>query len=181
MAHMVSRRVRHPGHFDLDTAKFGKRGALRWIIREKILRPQFVAYFTERLVQLPNGGRVVVLSSRIFGKLNQRVFAAGFASCTALDGNDDNGIDDGLGFFCCCPFSSRMKLTYVRPPTGEPFVSVTVTNTLTRLTSTFRVVDDCLSDGFCAGALDVCCPCKPETETGKRPRSRVGMNFLIEG
>jgi hypothetical protein len=62
-------------------------------------------------------------------------------------------------------------------------VSGTVKKTLTRLTSTFSVVDDCNwpSNGFCAGALDVCCPCKPENERDKRPTSRVGIDFLIEG
>src|SRR5271157_76312 len=56
------RRVRqvHP-----QLTEFRIRIALRWIVRQQILRPQFVADLAERVVQLRQRRGVVILPARI--------------------------------------------------------------------------------------------------------------------
>src|ERR1035438_5194421 len=94
MPHTVARSLRYTRHFDLNVAELRPRRALRRIISQQILRAQFVADFAKRLVQIPRGGRVIILPTRIVRELDQGVLAAGFASSAALDGNDDDRVDN---------------------------------------------------------------------------------------
>lgn len=75
MANPEPRGLRHTRYFDFDAAKLRERCALRRIIRQQILRAQFVADPTKRLVELLRRSRIVVLPAGIFRKLNQGVLA----------------------------------------------------------------------------------------------------------
>src|SRR5215469_6378764 len=65
MAHVIACRRRHTDDFDIDFPEIRKRRTLRRIVRQQILRAQFVADFVKCLVQLCDGGSVVVFPSRV--------------------------------------------------------------------------------------------------------------------
>src|SRR5581483_6615516 len=87
--------------------------------------------------------------------------------------------------------SLRMKLFFANPAMGAPCSSVTVTNTLTRFTSTFTVVSglDCCSDGSSErlgfavlGSGGACCAQALQTlqiKTKPMADSRLVAGFLI--
>src|ERR1700722_2778573 len=87
---VIGARFGGAGDGDMDAAELGVREALRWVVGQQILSTKFVADLAECVVELRHGGGVVVFASRIFGKLNEGILSAGFASGTAFDGHNDD-------------------------------------------------------------------------------------------
>src|SRR6202008_4652987 len=87
MPHMIRRRFGHPSNVHLDAAELRERRLLHRIVRQQILRAQFVTDLVKRLIELRGRSRVVELPSRVFGELNERVLSSRFASRAALNGN----------------------------------------------------------------------------------------------
>src|SRR5579871_1464980 len=99
MADSIGRRIWHTGDFYFNPAKVRERCVLRRIVGEQILRPEFVADLLESLIELRDGGRVIVLPPCVLGKLDQGMLAASFASRAAFNRNNDNRIDQRFGLF----------------------------------------------------------------------------------
>src|SRR5579864_1040899 len=99
MADAVGGSLRYARYVDRDAAKLRERRALRWIISQQILCPQFVADFVKRLVEISRRGSVVKLATRVVRELDQGMLSAGFTSGAALDGDDDDRVDNRLRFF----------------------------------------------------------------------------------
>src|SRR5215813_8050034 len=100
MTYLKSRRIRIVFacrvDLDLDTAEFGIGEPLAWVIRNEVLRAQFVADLAKRSVELVERAGVVILATSIARELDERVLAANVASGVALDGHDDDAIQDDL-------------------------------------------------------------------------------------
>ena len=60
VANSVSCRVWRAHNLDLDAAEFRERVVFRWVVRQQVLRAQFVADFVEGVIELSNRRRVIV-------------------------------------------------------------------------------------------------------------------------
>src|SRR5258705_11400630 len=84
MPHTKVVSFRHPVDIDLQAPELGVREAPRWVVRQQILHAQFVANLVERAVQLRERTRVVILPTRVFRELNQRMLATRVATRARL-------------------------------------------------------------------------------------------------
>src|SRR5580700_821963 len=100
VADIVFRGFGPAQYVDLDAAKIGKRCPVNRIVGQQILRAQFVADFLESVVKLRDGGRIIMFTASIFGKLDEGVLASGFAPRAVFDGHHDNAVDDGFRLLC---------------------------------------------------------------------------------
>ena len=98
MAHVKCIGLRHAADLHIDAAKLRERIALRRIISQQILRPQFIADLLKCLVQLRGRCRIIELPARVVGELNQRVLAAGLASGAAFNRHNNDRVDDRAPF-----------------------------------------------------------------------------------
>ena len=71
---------------------------MRRIVGEKILGAQFVADLVEGIVQLRDGRGIEVFAAGVRGELNKGVLPAYVPPGTCFNGNDNDAIQNGLGF-----------------------------------------------------------------------------------
>src|ERR1019366_2040607 len=64
------------------------------VARDQVLSAQFVADLAEGRIQPLQAAGVKILSPGVARELNECVLPAGIASCAALNGNDDDAVED---------------------------------------------------------------------------------------
>ena len=78
-------------------AVFRIRKPLAGIVGDQVLRSQFLADLVKGRIQLFCRTGVEILSASIARELDQRVLAANVTSGIALDGHDDDAVQNDLG------------------------------------------------------------------------------------
>ena len=98
MAHLEAGRLGEAADGHLEASKVRARHTIGGIIGQQILGAKLVADLAEGVVDFVRGSSVKVAAAGVLGKLNQRVLAAGVATRAGLNGDDDDAVDDRLGF-----------------------------------------------------------------------------------